>query len=188
MDNFITVSVSPFYNGRGWTDAATGIDFEKTDSIRQIRIAKNKDLRGIQNSIRLNNLLLLEGTLENSSKELNIDSINPEELTKEQFAVLAEKLKAGQADPEIEQKLAAVKAEVKESKKALDKKDTDLKEVEQKLAEVKTAFYTKYAFDAKEAGDYTVEDLKEILDAKEIKYAAGDKKTALIKKLTVPAK
>lgn len=195
MEEFITVSVSPFYNGRGWTDAATGIDFERTDSIRQIRIAKNKDLSGIQNSIRLNNLLLLEGKIEGKAKELSIENINPEELTKEQFSVLAEKLKAGQEDPKNEKELAETKELLKQSKKELAEKDAELertkeslKAAEEKLAKLTSEPVEKETLSKKEAEQYNVEELKSLLDEKGIDYAAGDKKQVLVKKLTAPAK
>jgi len=195
MKDFILVSVSPFYNGRGWTDIATGIDFERTTGIQPIRISKNKDLTGIQNSVRINNLLLLDGTIEKKSNELTIENINPEELTKEQFAVLAKKLKAGQEDPENEIKLAEAKEETKAVKKELTEVEAALKlaqeaqkEAEKALVEAKKEFHSKYDFTTKDVADYEVDDLKEILDAKEIKYTSGEKKASLVKKVTAPAK
>lgn len=60
----IKVAVSPFYRGEAWTDAGTGITFEQNEHGLSIySIPEEADLSGIRTAIRLNTLLLLEGTL-----------------------------------------------------------------------------------------------------------------------------
>ena len=139
MEEFVLVAVSPFYNGRGWTDTLTGVDFKPVKMIYPIRISKKHNLSGIQNSVRLNNLLLLEGSFDLPGEELDIKNINPEELTREQFAVLAEKLKGASDDgitqedvDKVTRAKEAVEAELATAKKAKEA-------VEEELAKSKTA-------------------------------------------------
>lgn len=143
MKNYIKVAVSPFYNGRGWTDSLTGIVFNPKSSIYAIRIDLDKyeDLRGIANSIRLNNLLLLEGTLD-SDGEITKESVNPQELTKQQFDEVIEQL-AGTGDfEELEAQLRKEIAEkesenstLTEENAALEKEKTTLTEANTSLTE-----------------------------------------------------
>ena len=89
MQDYILVSVSPFYNGHGWTDHGTGIDFKPVNGLRAVRIdlEDDKDLRGIRNSIRLNHLLLLEGELPEMGEPKPEDA-NPAELTYKEYTTL----------------------------------------------------------------------------------------------------
>lgn len=111
MNDYVLVAVSPFYNGRGWTDSATGISFEPKLFLHPTRISKKEDLRGIQNSVRMNNLLLLEGSFDQPAGEVSVAHVNPEELTKEQFEVLVSRLKESGDDGISQEDLDAVRKE-----------------------------------------------------------------------------
>ena len=111
MNDYVLVAVSPFYNGRGWTDSATGISFEPKLFLHPTRISKKEDLRGIQNSVRMNNLLLLEGSFDQPAGEVSVAHVNPEELTKEQFDVLVSRLKESGDDGISQEDLDAVRKE-----------------------------------------------------------------------------
>lgn len=96
MSNFIEVAVSPFYNGFGWTDHGTGISFKPTHITKGVRIElkEGRNLKGIRNSIRLNNLLLLKGTLPDMGEPQPQD-INPAELTHTEFKTLLAGIQEG---------------------------------------------------------------------------------------------
>lgn len=111
MSNVVVVAVSPFYNGRGWTDSATGLSFEPKAYLHPTRISKEKDLTGIQNSVRMNNLLLLEGSFDEPLTEASIEHLNPEELSKEQFDVLVGRLQSSGDDGVSQTDVDAVIAE-----------------------------------------------------------------------------
>lgn len=217
MEEFVLVAVSPFYNGRGWSDTLTGINFKPSKKVYPIRISKKYNLSGIQNSVRLNNLLLLEGNFDRPEVELAIENINPEELTREQFAVLVEKLK-GEGDDGITQadvdkvvkEKEAVALELTTTKAAKEKAETELAaaikekgtavsekeaavsaktKAEADLATYKKEYFTKHIFTEEDVADamYTVAVLKEILDAKSISYLPADNKATLIEKLIAGA-
>lgn len=176
MTESILVAVSPFYNGRGWTDSATGIDFEPKASLYPKRISKEKDLSGIRNSIRLNNLLLLEGKLDLSEKEVSIENINPEELTKEQFNQLAKRLKNTGAVSEVSQ---ADFDKMLADKKTLEK---ELEQVKAELAFLKTEPVEDVTSELEEANPtkeelekLTVAKLKQLLDDQSIAYGKENK-------------
>ena len=89
MTEYVTVAVSPHYNGRGWTDRGTGISFKPTQKIEPIRIEtdRGENLNGIANSLRLNNLLLLRGTMPETTAVAAKDR-NPEELTVDELETI----------------------------------------------------------------------------------------------------
>lgn len=61
----IVVSISPYYRGFGWVDAATNISFKPNHGkIERVVIDKSKDLTGIMRAIQLNQLILLEGEVD----------------------------------------------------------------------------------------------------------------------------
>jgi hypothetical protein len=68
----IKVAVSPFYRGEDWTDAGTGIHFEQNEhGVNIYSIPEEADLSGVRRAIRLNTLMLIEGTIpEDVVKEL----------------------------------------------------------------------------------------------------------------------
>lgn len=164
---YIVVAVSVFYEGFGWTDKATNLTFMPTKAIQPVRISKNKDLSGIYQSYRKNHLLLLEGTFD--EKDMRAEHSLPDDkaIIKELEAALKE-AKAQTVDT------SAIEAVEKEKEKAV----TDLKEV-------KELFFTSHTFTAEELKHsfYTVEILKEILDAKAIEYTEKETKAALRKKV-----
>ncbi len=114
MTASVLVMVSPFYNGMPWKDIPTGVVFEKEDI--PVRLDKTMNLIGVKNSVRLNHLLLLEGTLDDVVAT-NADT-NPAELTKADLAELVasadgEALIAAQADLAIaEGALATAQADL----------------------------------------------------------------------------
>lgn len=119
MNDVIVVAVSYYYGGRGWTDPYTNIDFKADQKGLPVVISKDKDLTGIKRSVRLNNLLLLEGDLDTSG-ENNLEKIDPAELTAEQLQELAG---AGGADSE---ELQAQIDKVTKEKQALEKSNQEL--------------------------------------------------------------
>ena len=89
--NDIVVAVSPHYSGMGWVDKETGFKFEPTRKIKAFRISKDRNLTGIKNALRLNHLILLEGTLDTEG-EIDSNNLNPAMLTKQQFDVMIQRL------------------------------------------------------------------------------------------------
>ena len=183
MDNHIVVAVSPHYTGRGWTDEATGLVFEPSNHLQPVMIAKNRNLSGIKNSLRLNNLLLLEGKLE-QLKDVDIENINPAELTKKQFASLMEKMKNTSEEIPATNTVdtQALSFAEKEKEEAIKEKNV----LAEELAETKKLFYGIHTFTEDELKNsyFTVDVLKAILDEKEIAYTEKETKAALKKKLT----
>lgn len=199
MEEYILVAVSPFYEGRGWTDVQTGITFKPNSKIYPIRISKKLGLNGIKNSIRLNNLFLLEGTVDSPDEEVAIANVNPEELTKAQFDTLVAKISSGADDgigqPELDAEIAKtteanrLKGIAEAAKtKAEGEKATAVAaktKAETEVATLKDEFFKKHTFTESEVGGayYTVAILKEIMTAKSIAFAGGDSKSQLITKL-----
>lgn len=213
MSNYVLVAVSPFYNGRGWTDSLTGLSFEPKAYLHPTRISKEKDLSGIQNSVRMNNLLLLEGEFDNPAGEISVENLNPEELTKKQFDVLVEKLSSGSGEgipqEEFDAAIAAKEAALAEketAEAALAKAESDLTKAngsvttltnekkaaetakakaESDLAALKDEYYKNHKFSEAELNGFTVAKIKEILDVKGIAYT-NETKADLIAKLIAP--
>lgn len=105
----ITVIVSPFSTAsKGWTDEATGIFFESKVDGKPYVINASKNLKGIQNSIRLNNLMLIEGDL-NPAETLDLDNIDPSQLSKEKLKEIVNASGAG--NEELEAQIAELQQE-----------------------------------------------------------------------------
>lgn len=170
MEEYVVVAVSPFYNGLGWTDAGTGKQFLPATSIQSIRISKKKDLRGIQNSVRLGRLYLLEGNFA-GVKSLPIENTNPEELTTEQFKELIQKLKQ---DKPV--------ADNGEAKKAIEEAKA-AKEAKTKAENALEAVLAIHVFTAEElkATSLTVDILKSIVETKGIPMPEKETKANLKK-------
>ena len=170
MEEYVVVAVSPFYNGLGWTDAGTGKQFLPATSIQSIRISKKKDLRGIQNSVRLGRLYLLEGNFDGVNA-LPIENTNPEELTTEQFKELIEKLKQ---DKPV--------ADNSEAKKATEEAKA-AKEAKTKAENALEAVLSLHVFTAEElkATSLTVDILKSIVETKGIPMPEKETKANLKK-------
>jgi hypothetical protein len=76
----IKVAVSPFFGGKSWVDEYTGIKFEKsTHGLAIYEIPEGYDLTGIKKSLRLNNLMLVEGdpSLNNNVEEVVVPEPTP---------------------------------------------------------------------------------------------------------------
>lgn len=164
---YIVVAVSVFYEGFGWTDKGTNLTFMPTKAIQPVRISKNKDLSGIYQSYRKNHLLLLEGAFD--EKDMRAERNLPDDK-----AVIKE----------LEAALAAAKTETVDTS-AIEAVEKEKEEAISALKEVKELFFTTHVFTAEEVKHsfYTVEILKEILDAKSIEYTEKETKTALRKKV-----
>lgn len=136
----ITVIVSPFSTAsKGWTDEATGIFFESKVDGKPYVINASKNLKGIQNSIRLNNLMLIEGDL-NPVETLDLDNIDPSQLSKEKLKEIVNASGAGN------EKLEAQIAELQKEKTnlltenvQLNKDKTALQAAKETLESQKTA-------------------------------------------------
>ena len=182
MSKHIEVAVSPFYNGRGWTDHGTGINFEKTSLLRGHRIDLKEDtnLRGIRNSIRLNHLLLLEGELPEMG-EVRPEDANPAELTHKEYTTLLEELKSGDGDnSEIESELQSTKAQLATANEqnaqlqatidSLEAQLADLQEGSDEGIEVQSLGYTKEELESK-----TVAELQNLAKDEGIELTATKK-------------
>lgn len=187
---YVTVSVSPFYNGRGWTDQATGISFDPVENITAIRIEKeNKDLSGIRNSVRLNNLMLLKGDL-NDAPEAPTE-VNPEELTKVEFNKMFDFLQG--KDPEEEtnpvieeqaEKIAKLEAELAELRRQLEEQPEEQEpEVEEPKDVAAVSTPSTPSVTEEELGEKTKDELKAIADEHGIEYKTTDTKAVLIDKI-----
>lgn len=76
----IKVAVSPFFRGESWTDECTGIKFEKNQRGLSIYVIPDTyNLTSIKRSIRLNNLMLVEGdpSIMNEVKEVVVPEPTP---------------------------------------------------------------------------------------------------------------
>lgn len=64
----ITVMVSPFYGGEEWTDEGTGVVFKQSRSgeVATYTIPADADLSGVRKAVRLNTLVLVSGSLEDT--------------------------------------------------------------------------------------------------------------------------
>ena len=122
----------------------------------------------------MNNLLLLEGNFDKEAT-LDIESLNPEQLTKDQFQKIIKRLKTEQVFEGGNEKLEEEKQVLLKEKESLVKE----------LDELKGLFFKTHTFTAEELKDsfYTVEILKDILTKKEIAFTEKENKTALKKKL-----
>ena len=182
MSKHIEVAVSPFYNGRGWTDHGTGINFEKTTLLKGHRIDLKEDtnLRGIQNSIRLNHLLLLEGELPEMG-EVKPEDANPAELTHKEYTKLLEELKSGGGDnSELESELQNTKDELANANGQITQLQADIESLEAQLAdlqsgsdegvEVQSLGYTKEELESK-----TVAELQQLAKDENIELTATKK-------------
>ena len=174
----IKIAVSPHYRGNGWTDRGTGITFEPQGAqlkTRTIDLDKEEDVSGIKNSVRLNHLLVLEGSfLEDTPDKPN--KLNPEELTGEE---LDELVGNGSGDE-------ALKEENKELKKQIKELEDKIKELEEKevpsVSEVSAFKLNQDGSLDKKALDnkYTKAELVDIAKDKNIKHNKNITKTDLI--------
>ena len=139
MSKHIEVAVSPFYNGRGWTDHGTGINFEKTTLLKghRIDLKENTNLKGIRNSIRLNHLLLLEGELPEMG-EVRPEDANPAELTHKEYTTLLEGLRADGDSSELVSELESTKTELQNTKDELATANGEVSRLESELGTTKT--------------------------------------------------
>ena len=182
MQDYILVSVSPFYNGHGWTDHGTGIDFKPVNGLRAVRIdlEDDKDLRGIRNSIRLNHLLLLEGELPEMG-EVRPEDANPAELTHKEYTTLLEELKSGGGDnSKLESELENTKADLASANSQIAQLQADIDSLEAELAtlkegsdegiEVQSLGYTKEELENK-----TVAELQDLAKDEGIELKATKK-------------
>ena len=193
----ITVIVSPFSTAsKGWTDEATGIFFESKVDGKPYVINASKNLKGIQNSIRLNNLMLIEGDL-NPAETLDLDNIDPSQLSKEKLKEIVNASGAG--NEELEAQIAELQKEktnlltenvqLNKDKTALQTAKETLESqkaaVEKQLTDTKAEFFKKYKFTEEDLAlsYYTAAIIKEIMTIKEIGFGASDNKVTLISKL-----
>lgn len=193
----ITVIVSPFSTAsKGWTDEATGIFFESKVDGKPYVINASKNLKGIQNSIRLNNLMLIEGDL-NPVETLDLDNIDPSQLSKEKLKEIVNASGAG--NEELEAQIAELQKEktnlltenvqLNKDKTALQTAKETLESqktaVEKQLTDTKAEFFKKYKFTEEDLAlsYYTTAIIKEIMTIKAIGFGASDNKVTLISKL-----
>lgn len=106
----IKVAVSPFFRGDYWVDECTGIKFEKNERGLSIyQIPDSYDFTSIKKSIRLNNLMLVQG--------------DPSIMNEVKEVVVSEPVKAPVEEVVIdEQPEEVIAEEAAESKKKSNKK------------------------------------------------------------------
>lgn len=183
--NNITVAVSYFYNGKGWTDKYTGIEFFKKDAGYPIQIPKSKNLEGIKRSLRLNTLYLIDGDLDTSG-ENTIDKLDPSELNEDQLKEFVGGSSSGNEakDKEIAS-LKADKTKLETDNKGLSTDKTKLEADNKTLTGEKTKMYLIHLFTEAELSDayFTAIVLKDILTIKGIAFDDKDAKPVLQTKL-----
>lgn len=201
--NDIVVAVSPHYSGMGWVDKETGFKFEPTRKIKAFRISKDRNLTGIKNALRLNHLILLEGTLETEG-EVDLNYLNPAMLTKQQFDVIIQRLAENGDSSDLIASLNSQIESLESDKTALQGEKTSLQgqvstlegqitELEQQIqdllsqieGEVEPAAlrigeeqHTQESLDA-----LTKDEIKVIMDNLSIEYKQADTKQDLIDNL-----
>lgn len=126
MSSRIKVIVSPFYRGRGWTDEATQISFDRDERGAKVySINTDKDLTGIRKQVRQNNLTVVEGDLpqdqEPSAKQESIQKDRQEQAPAEP------KTEAPKEEPKAEEAPAKEEATETPSKSSQAKKSTGSK-------------------------------------------------------------
>ena len=159
----IKVAVSPFYQGFGWHDKALNQDFKPQPRLVPIVISEDKDLTEVSNRIRLNHLLLLEGTLPEINK-----AKDPKDIIAEQ----ADEIKA------LKKELAELKATEPEAEEEPVKEESVEEEVQPQSHLDSEELYTQEELEA-----LRVADLKEILNERETEYSTSAKKDDLIELL-----
>ena len=154
----IKVAVSPFYQGFGWHDKALNQDFKPQPRLVPIVISEDKDLTEVSNRVRLNHLLLLEGTLPEINK-----AKDPQDTIAEQ----ANEIKA------LKKELAELKATEPKAEE---------EPVEEEI-EPQSNFDSEEVYTQEELEALRVADLKKILDEREAEYSTSAKKDDLIELL-----
>lgn len=125
------VAVSPHYRGNGWTDRGTGVQFKEQGAqlkTRTINPDKYEDLTGIKNSLRLNHLLLVDGTLPKDVSDTP-NKVNPEELTGEELDKLLNNPTGVQ---KLQKENEQLKADIKEMKEKVKELKEEIHDVESK--------------------------------------------------------
>lgn len=158
----IKVAVSPFYQGFGWHDKALNQDFKPQPRLVPIVISEDKDLTEVSNRIRLNHLLLLEGTLPEINK-----AKDPEDIIAEQ----ADEIKA------LKKELAELKGTEPEVV------EEPVEEPVEEEVEPQSDFDSEELYTQEELEALRVADLKEILNERETEYSTSAKKDDLIELL-----
>lgn len=182
LNGEIIVAVSPFYNGPGWKDEFSNIEFKPSDNYYPIRISTSRNLKGIRRSLRLNSLILLDGKLpDGTDPELN--KIDPAELSRKQLKEIAE----GSAEDtgELEQKVKDLNSKatsLESSKKEVESKlsdaESEVKEAKSNLSDAETE-RDKAKSDLEAAKTDKEKAESELKDAQDAKTKAeNDKKTA----------
>lgn len=196
----IVVSISPYYRGFGWVDAATNISFKPNHGkIERVVIDKSKNLTGIMRAIQLNQLILLEG-------EVDLETLPPadggiEEL-KLQIQQLTTQLDAKDSEiagltlskTNLEGQVTTLQGEVS----ALTSSNADLEgqvatlqaeveRLEQELAALGEGVVPASVnipedelLTEAELNDLTKDEIKVLLDARSISYTTADTKAVLI--------
>ena len=196
----IVVSISPYYRGFGWVDAATNISFKPNHGkIERVVIDKSKNLTGIMRAIQLNQLILLEG-------EVDLETLPPadggiEEL-KLQIQQLTTQLDAKDSEiagltsskTNLEEQVSTLQGEVS----ALTSSNADLEgqvatlqaeveRLEQELAALGEGVVPASVnipedelLTEAELNDLTKDEIKVLLDARSISYTTADTKAVLI--------
>lgn len=196
----IVVSISPYYRGFGWVDAATNIAFKPNHGkIERVVIDKSKDLTGIMRAIQLNQLILLEG-------EVDLETLPPadggiEEL-KLQIQQLTTQLDAKDSEiagltlskTNLEGQVATLQGEVSEltsSNADLEGQvatlEAEVERLEQELAALgegvvpaSMSIPEGELLTEAELNDLTKDEIKVLLDARSISYTTADTKAVLI--------
>lgn len=178
MTDTIKVAISPFYKGMGWIDAGTQLKFKSGALMKYYTIPKNRDLTGIKRSVMLNQLILVEGNLD------DVEDIQDNTQALEQ-EISNLKKQIAQLEKELEE-------EKEKNSRPEPEPETEPEEELEAMTEGIQAQAEKHVFEddeneslysQQEAEDLTVVKIKEILDAKEIDYESNAKKAELVELL-----
>lgn len=115
----LVVKVSPFYTGRGWYDPKSGLNFRK--EYGNIAIPEGKDLLNVKRDIKVNALVIVEGSIEEYESAKLESGVKLAAKAAEEAKLAAEKAKA-----EEEAKLAEEKAK-EEAAKAAEEAKAEIK-------------------------------------------------------------
>lgn len=178
LNGEIIVAVSPFYNGPGWKDEFSNIEFKPSDNYYPIRISTSRNLKGIRRSLRLNSLILLDGKLpDGTDPELN--KIDPAELSRKQLKEIAEDTgELEQKVKDLNSKATSLESSKKEVESKLSDAESEVKEAKSNLSDVETE-RDKAKSDLEAAKTDKEKAESELKDAQDAKTKAeNDKKTA----------
>lgn len=209
MTETIKVAISPFYKGMGWIDPGTQLVFESGPLMKYYTIPKNRDLTGIKRSVMLNQLILVEGDLddvedirdntEELEQEINNLTSQIAGLEQENGNLTSQVAGLEQQISDLNNQIVQLEQELQEEKDKNSKpgdspeepQQTNEEELEGTTENIEVQAQNQVfengenesLYSQEEVEDLTIAKIKEILDAKEIDYDSNAKKAELVELL-----